>query len=90
MELIGGAIAFLLSLVVWTVLAPLVLLVLVAQWRILNKAGLSGWWSLTVIVPPLWFLLIWVFAFARWPAVDDASGVRYYAPGGRRGPPGRA
>jgi uncharacterized membrane protein YhaH (DUF805 family) len=37
--------------------------------RILNKAGYSGWWSLLMLVPLVNIVMIWVFAFADWPAL---------------------
>lgn len=40
--------------------------------RILRKAGLSGYWAITLIIPFVNIAMIWAFAFARWPAVDDA------------------
>lgn len=42
--------------------------------RIVRRTGHSGWWVLTMIVPILNFVMLWVFAFARWPAVDDRQG----------------
>lgn len=35
--------------------------------RILNRAGYSRWWLLTVVVPLLNLIMLWVFAFASWP-----------------------
>jgi hypothetical protein len=35
---------------------------------IVNKAGYSGWWALTMLVPLVNLIMIWVFAFAKWPA----------------------
>lgn len=37
--------------------------------RILNKAGYSGWWSLLMVVPLVNIVMVWVFAFADWPAI---------------------
>ncbi len=36
-------------------------------WRIVSKAGYAGAWSLLVLVPGLNILMLWVFAFSRWP-----------------------
>ena len=43
--------------------------------RILNRAGYSRWWLLTTLVPLLNLIMLWVFAFAAWPAakVRDKS-----------------
>jgi len=34
---------------------------------IARKAGYSGWWSLLMIIPLVNLVMIWVFAFAKWP-----------------------
>jgi hypothetical protein len=36
--------------------------------NILSKAGYSRWLSLLLLVPLLNVVLIWVFAFVKWPA----------------------
>jgi uncharacterized membrane protein len=61
-----------LSLSIWHLMAVvgLVLIVwaLVAVFgRILNRAGYSRWWLLTMVVPVLNLIMLWVFAFASWP-----------------------
>jgi hypothetical protein len=53
-------------------LGTILLLPFLALWfwgsvRICRKAGFSGWWSLSVLFPPLWVVLIWAMAFAEWP-----------------------
>ena len=45
---------------------------LVPGWRIVSKAGFHGAWSLLLLVPVLNVLLIWVFAFVRWPTRPTA------------------
>jgi hypothetical protein len=40
---------------------------------ILHKAGYSRWLSLLLLVPGLNLVLVWVFAFIKWPAVDKAD-----------------
>jgi uncharacterized membrane protein YhaH (DUF805 family) len=37
--------------------------------RILNKAGYSRWWALLFIVPFINVIMVWVFAYAKWPAL---------------------
>ncbi len=39
---------------------------------IARKAGFSKWWSLTMVIPLVNILVIWAFAFARWPV--ESSG----------------
>ena len=43
--------------------------------KIIRKAGFSGWWVLVLFVPLLNFVMLWVFAFARWPLEDRAAGL---------------
>ena len=33
-----------------------------------RKAGFSRWWSLLLLVPIVNIVMIWVFAFMKWPA----------------------
>jgi len=42
--------------------------------KILNKAGYSRAWVLILIVPIVNLIMLWVFAFARWPALSAAQG----------------
>lgn len=51
-----------------------VLVVALGVWfsaRILQRAGLSPWWSLLFLFPMLYFIGLWVFAFMRWPRIDS-------------------
>jgi uncharacterized membrane protein YhaH (DUF805 family) len=41
--------------------------------RILEKAGFNGWWTLVLLVPVVNVVMIWIFAFAHWPALKDDS-----------------
>lgn len=53
-------------------LLPLIVIVAPTLWmsvRILHKAGYSGWWSLLLMVPIANIVMMWVFAFADWPAL---------------------
>lgn len=36
-------------------------------WRILQRTGFSGAWALVALIPIVNILLLWVFAFSRWP-----------------------
>lgn len=38
--------------------------------RILGRAGFSPLWALVMLVPIVNLVMLWVFAFVRWPAVD--------------------
>jgi hypothetical protein len=35
--------------------------------RIVNRACYSRWWLLTMLVPVLNLVMLWIFAFADWP-----------------------
>ena len=34
---------------------------------IAKKAGYSGWWAVVMLIPLVNLIMIWVFAFAKWP-----------------------
>ena len=36
-----------------------------------RKAGFSGWWVATSIIPIFGIVMLWVLAFARWPAQPE-------------------
>jgi hypothetical protein len=62
------------SMSVWHWLIMMVMLVMVPViwivpvWRIVSRTGYSGAWSLLGFVPILNIILLWVFAFSKWPA----------------------
>lgn len=65
-------------------LALIVLVFLFPAVRILRKAGRSGWWAVTLVVPLVNIVMVWVFAFADWPRVDPAAdGTEGEGPDGR-------
>lgn len=39
--------------------------------RILVKAGFNGWWTLVLLVPIVNVMMIWLFAFMRWPTLKE-------------------
>lgn len=45
------------------------LVVVVPVWRILVRMGFPGWLALLFLVPLVDLLLIWIVAFADWPAL---------------------
>jgi hypothetical protein len=51
----------------WIVLLFFTGIFVVPLWRIISKAGYSGAWSLLCFVPFLNLIMLWVFAFAKWP-----------------------
>ena len=40
-------------------------------WRICTRAGYSGAWALTYFIPFVGLIMIWVFAFSRWPILKN-------------------
>jgi hypothetical protein len=36
-----------------------------------KKAGFSGWWVALSLVPVVGLVLLWVFAYAKWPSYPD-------------------
>lgn len=43
-------------------------------YRIIEKAGFDGWWTLALLIPIVNIIMIWVFAFSRWPNLrNDAE-----------------
>jgi hypothetical protein len=43
------------------------LIYLIPIWKIVSKAGYSGFWSLLSLVPVVNLIMLWVFAFSAWP-----------------------
>ena len=41
--------------------------------RIADRAGYSRWWALTMLVPGLNVLVMWIFAFAIWPVMTPGG-----------------
>ncbi|MFQ5938989.1 MAG: hypothetical protein ACE5KL_02830 [Alphaproteobacteria bacterium] len=41
--------------------------------RILSKAGRSSLWCLLLFVPVVNIVMVWVFAFALWPALEASA-----------------
>lgn len=54
----------------WLILLATVVLFMYPYVRIIKRAGFSGWWVLTMFVPIVNLIMIWVFALAKWPAID--------------------
>jgi hypothetical protein len=65
------------SLSVWHVLIFLIMIAIFAvpYVKIIKKAGYSGWWLLTMFIPLVNLIMLWVLAFARWPVEERAAGM---------------
>ena len=60
-----------------------ILLVAALLWpyvKIISKAGYSGWWALLIFVPIVNFIALWVFAYAKWPALEGLPIQRVVTP----------
>ena len=63
-----------LGLPLWVTSVILALIIGLAVWpqyRIVQKAGYNGWWALLVLIPVVGWVMIWLFAFKRWPVLDN-------------------
>lgn len=54
----------------WLIILVVTLAMFYPYIRILRRTGHSGWWVLVMFVPLVNMIMIWVFAFAKWPTVD--------------------
>lgn len=48
-------------------ITPLMALLVVPTWRILQRAGFNGAWALLMLVPIVGLLVPWVVSFLKWP-----------------------
>lgn len=55
----------------WIIFVFWILGIFIPLWRIASKAGFSGAWSLLMWVPLLNIVLLWVFAFTKWPVQEQ-------------------
>jgi hypothetical protein len=65
-NVLGGLVTFLISLAI----------LLVLMWpyvKIVQKAGYSGWHVLWMFVPIVNFVMLFVFAFSRWPIEEKVE-----------------
>ena len=58
------------------ILATIVIAGVVPVWlgaRVANKAGFSRAWALLLLFIPLHPILLWIFAFVPWPALESTN-----------------
>jgi hypothetical protein len=54
-----------------------ILVVMIVAWvKIVSKAGYSGWWVLSAFVPFLGIVMFFVFAFSKWPVLQELRSLR--------------
>jgi len=58
------------AIVHWLVVAVVLAIYIIPAVNIVQRAGYSGWWVLVTLVPLVNIVMLWVFAFSRWPALD--------------------
>ena len=46
---------------------------LIPAWKIADRVGIGGAWSLLLIVPVVGMIAYWAFAFMKWPIDDRAA-----------------
>lgn len=97
--MMGGEIVALMGLLGLSSAFALVGVVLAGwmAWRIVEKAGLPGWAGLGSILLTLTgvgtivpLVLLWIFAFMRWPRDEPTGGALGFAAGATSGPTGPA
>ena len=49
--------------------------------RIIERAGFNRAWGLLVFVPGVNWIALWVFAYAKWPALEKSSSATSQAAG---------
>lgn len=57
------------SLGYWIIVIAVVIAMLYPYVRILRRTGHSAWWLVTTFIPIVNLIMLWVFAFAKWPGV---------------------
>ncbi len=59
----------------WLIIIVIFLLNLPAYW-VFRKGGWSGWWFLMLPIPLAGLILLYVFAFKKWPAEKGQDDIR--------------
>jgi hypothetical protein len=49
----------------------ILVLVIIAWWKIASKAGYGGAWALIMFVPFVNFIFFLIFAFSKWPVLQE-------------------
>jgi O-antigen ligase len=62
------------SSVHWVIVFLMLAILGVPFWRIVKRTGMPAALSLLWFVPLVNLVFLWVFAFARWPAMERQQG----------------
>jgi hypothetical protein len=57
----------------WTIFLFSLTVFVAPLWRIVSRAGFNGAMSLLVFVPGVNIVLLWLFAFSKWPSESRNS-----------------
>lgn len=52
----------------WLIVLVIIFTAIFPAWKIVSKAGFSGWWSLLSFIPVIGFFALRAFALIEWPA----------------------
>lgn len=55
------------------IMAIFVAIFLIPISKVLRRAGWNGWLCLLWLIPLVNVVMLWVFAFGRWPAIPERS-----------------
>jgi uncharacterized membrane protein YhaH (DUF805 family) len=58
------------------IIAVIGIVVVLPFWKILTKAGFSGWWSLIMLIPIIGILTLFYLAFAEWPIQRELNKLK--------------
>jgi hypothetical protein len=58
------------SLWQWIILVVILVLNAIPIAKILGRVGLNKWWTIAFLIPFVNITALWIFAHARWPALD--------------------
>ena len=58
------------SIVHWLIFIVVIAFWIIPAWKIADRVGIGGAWSLLLIVPLVGMIAYWAFAFMKWP-IDD-------------------
>jgi len=57
---------------IWILIyVALIVLMVIAWWKIASKAGYSGAWALILFVPIANIIFFLIFAFSKWPILQE-------------------
>ena len=64
-----GIVTLLATQIIWMLVGVAVFfMIVIATYKIIRKAGFSGWWIILTFIPVVNLVLLWIFAFTDWPA----------------------